>query len=296
MAGKSDRPILRLVCALVLLAAGATAVTADPVRGRSRDLGIAFELAGGEQWCGATVTVQLTADSDDAYQPEGMPFLQMIGRIRAIINDQCASVARIVLDGQAHGKKVFAAEMTRLTRWRRIIALDPQTMRPLCVPPPADRFECDKRIAAYVTVSRMMQGPTFTDVEITSLLENRTDLQLGWQANGTFGALKITHRSEYDNRYTTNAAFADANLQSVERICVGEGGRAEAVPAADYGSGLAYRSTLCRRTGAATRINILLVASQGDWFYLFSLWGEDPRIDGVKKMAAALAEQMGGKR
>lgn len=296
MAGKSDRLLLRFLYALILLTAGATATAAEPVRGRSRDLGISFELAGGEQWCGALVTVQLTADNASAYQPEGMPFLQMIGRIRAIINDQCASVERILLEGRVQGKKVFGAEMTRLTRWRRVIRLDPETMRPLCASDGQDRLECDKRLAAYATVTQMMRGPAFADVEITSFLEDRTDLHLAWQGNGAFGALKITHRSEYDNRYTSNAAFADANLQSVERVCLGEGGRTEAVPAGDYGSGLAYRGTLCRRTGAATRINILLVASQGEWFYLFSLWAEEPHIDDAKKMASALAEQMSGKR
>jgi hypothetical protein len=296
MAGKSDDLLRRLICAFVLLAAAATAATAEPVRGRSRDLGVTFELTGGEQWCATTVTVQLGADNASVYQPEGIPFLQMIGRIRAIINDQCPTVERIALEGSADGKKVFAAEMTRLTRWRRIIPIDPETQRPKCPPALTDRIECDKRIAAYTTMSFLMRGPAFADAEITSFLEQRTDLHVAWQQNGVYGAVKISHRSDYGNHYTTNDAFADANLQSIEQACTASGGQSQAMPAATGSVALAYRGRLCRHTGQPIRASILLVASQGDWFYVISLWAEEPHIEAASTQAKSLAEAIAAQR
>jgi hypothetical protein len=291
MAGRSE-PIARtLLCAALLLAAGATPAAAEPVYGRSSELGIDFELAGDSKWCEQTVVVQLGAPQASAYQPESAPFLQMIGRIRAVIHGQCNKVERILFIGFAREQRVFAAEMTRLTRWRRLISLDPETESPSCASASQDDNECDKRAAAYAIATQVMTGPGFADVELTSVLEDRTDLHAAWQAKGVFGALKLSHSSEYDDRYATSTDFAEANVKGLVEACGEDGGRTSPMPGRDFGA-IALRSVVCRRPGKPPEVNIVVVKSQDDWFYLFSLSGEERHTAAANAFANRLAQTL----
>jgi len=296
MAGKSDTVLRRLLWTALLLAAGLIPAAAEPVYGRSSELGIDFELAGDSDWCDATVVVQLGAANASVYQPESVPLLQMIGRIRAVIHDHCAKVERILIVGFVKEQKVFAAEMTKLTRWRRFISLDPKTETPVCTPPSPDDGECDKRIAAYAAVMDLMHGPAFADVELTSVMEDRTDLHAAWLEKGAFGVLKLSHRSEHDGRYTDNAAFADDNIDGIVKTCMEEGGQTARLPAPDYGGGVSFRSALCRRPGKPLRFNLVLVKSVDDWFYLFILWGEEPHMVAANALALRLAGVLAARR
>ena len=293
MVGKCDTRLWRLICAAALLVATVATATAETVHGRSRELGIAFELTGGEDWCHPDVGIALSADKASVYQPEGEAFLKMVGRIRAIINTQCPSVERIYVIGHVEQKPVFAAEMSRLTRWHRFIPLDVNTKKPLCAPTGS---ECDKRIAAYLTMTQLMRGEAFADIEVTSVMEDRNDLQLAWTMRNAYGALKISHRSEFNNQYTTNAAFADANLPAIAEACKAAGGTSSRIPSADHGAALAQRSLLCRRPGNPNSLNIILVVSEGDWFYLFSLWATEPHMAAADEMAAQIVRVLTGKR
>jgi hypothetical protein len=292
MAGKSDT-ILSFACAALLFVGGLTAVASEPVRGQSRDLGITFELAGDSDWCNATVVVELSADKPSVYQPDGIPFVKMIGRIRAIIDGQCPKLERILYVGFAKDRKVFAAEMTKLTAWRRVIGLDPETETPACKPA---GDACDRRIAAYVKVAQVMSGPFFADVELTSVMENGDDLDVGWTSNRAFGALKLSRRSEHQGRYSDSAAFADASRTGLEEACEKDGGRPLQLQGPDYGSVLAFRSVLCQRPGKPSRLNIVVITSEGDWFYLFSLWGEEPNMAPANTMASRIAEALNAAR
>jgi hypothetical protein len=49
---------------------------------------------------------------------------------------------------------------------------------------------------------------------------------------------------------------------------------------------------LCQRPGKPSRLNIVLVASEGDWFYLYSLWGEEPNMAAANTMANRIAEAL----
>jgi hypothetical protein len=288
----------RALGALALLLSSAALAQTEPVQGRSRELGIAFELAGGSDWCRPTVTIQLAAADATAFQPEAVPFLQMIGRIRAIIEAQCKATERLIVAGYVARKPVFAAEMLRLTRWRRFVPLDPESLRPVCHSParPEQDIECLKRIAAYATGTQLMQGEGFADYEITSAMEEREDLHLAWTTGRATGALKISHRSEFDHRYTSNAAFAEANLPAVEQACRDTGGQPSRLPPADHGETLSYRSVTCRAPGRPAMLNVLMVASEGDWFYLFSLWSEEPHLAAANDMAARLGRAIAGSR
>ena len=296
MAGKSDTALRRLLWTALLLAGGLTAAVAEPVHGRSSELGIQFELVGGADWCDAAVVVQLVAANGSVYQPEGAEFLKMVGRIRAVIHDQCTKVERILFAGFVKEQKVFAAEMTKLTRWRRFISLDPETETPLCTPPSPDDGECDKRIAAYAAVMDLMQGPAFADVELTSVMEDRTDLHAAWLEKGAYGALQLSHRSEYDGRYTDNAAFADDNIDGIVKTCMEEGGQTARLPAPDYGASVSFRSALCRLPGKPLQFNLVLVKSVDDWFYLFILWGEEPHMVAANALALRLAGALAARR
>lgn len=291
MAGKFDA-LSRLLGAALLFTGSLSAPAAEPVRGQSRELGIKFELAGNADWCNPTVVVELSSDNASVYQPESAPLLKMIGRIRAIINDQCPKVERILYVGFAGDQKVFAAEMTKLTRWRRVISLDPEIETPACKATGQKADACDRRVAGYVKVMQLMSGPFFADIELTSVMEERVDLDVGWGANHAFGALKLSRRSELKDRYADSAAFADANRGGLEEACKEDGGQPTQIQGPDYGNALAFRSVLCPRPGKPSRLNIVLVASEGDWFYLFSLWGEEPNMAAANTMATQLAEAL----
>jgi len=296
MAGKSEPLLRRLICTALLLVAGLSAAAAEPVRGQSRELGIQFELAGDADWCDATVVVQLGAERAAVYQAESLPFLRMIGRIRAIINDQCPKVERVLFIGFERDRKVFAAEMNRLTRWRRIIGLDPESELPACTPTGPNDIECDRRVAAYATVIGLMTGPAFADVELTSMMEDRTDLQVAWEERGAFGALQLSHRTEHDGRYADHVAFADANADGAAEACTEDGGQATRMPAKTFGAAIAYRGVMCRRRGHPARANLILVRLQDDWFYLFSIWAEDPHVAAADAMASRIGEALAGAR
>jgi len=291
MAGKSNT-LSRLLGAALLLTGGLPAAAAEPVRGQSRELGIKFELAGDADWCNPTLVVELSSDKASVYQPEGAPLLKMIGRIRAIINDQCSKVERILYVGFAGDQKVFAAEMTKLTQWRRVINLDPETETPACKPTEQNDDPCQKRVAAYVKVMQVMSGPFFADIELTSVMEGRDDRDVGWEANHAFGALKLSRRSALKDRYADSAAFADANRGGLEEACKEDGGQPMQIQGPDYGNALAFRSVLCKRPDKPSRLNIVLVVSEGDWVYLFSLWGEEPNMAAANTMATQLAEAL----
>jgi hypothetical protein len=52
---------------------------AEAPSGQSRELGIQFETLGGNAWCKPDVSVRLTAGQVAAFDPETVPFVQMIG-------------------------------------------------------------------------------------------------------------------------------------------------------------------------------------------------------------------------
>ena len=120
-----------LACALLAhVTAGGAA--GDVVKGQSRELGIRFEVRGGEAWCGSEVGIDLTADKADAIKPETLPFVRMAGRIRAVVMDQCPAVERIVFHAAAARRPALTIETTRLTRWRGLVHVDAATRRPTC--------------------------------------------------------------------------------------------------------------------------------------------------------------------
>ena len=288
MAGTFDFLCRFLFWSLNVLLLGICTAEAEPVRGQSRELGIAFELDGDAQWCGPQVRVVLTASQDNAYQAESIAFLNMIGRIRAVIDKQCRPVEHIVFDGYVGQSLTFAAETSRRTRWRRFLVLDPLTRKPLCsaqVDP-----QCGRRVGAYVTVRHIMRGEGFAEVELTSLLESGSNWHLAWKARGVRGGVRLTHQSEVDRDLWEITAFADANLTRIKQICEARRATILPVPHPDYGPAVVSRSMRCQTRGQPTTLYTILVGSEGEWLYLFSLSAEGGQINTADIFAARLAK------
>src|SRR5436853_887146 len=109
MAGTFSNFMLQLMLGALLAAAPVTeSVSAEPVKGQSRELGIQFEVRGGATWCAPDVTVALTATKPEAFKPETEQFVLMLGRIRAVVMDQCPAVERLIFDGAAGQRAVFS--------------------------------------------------------------------------------------------------------------------------------------------------------------------------------------------
>ena len=121
---RGRRAALRLASLALLAVAAAGGAAGEPVKGQSRELGIRFEVRGGEDWCGSEVGVDLTADKADAIKPDTLPFVRMAGRIRAVVMDQCRAVERIVFHAAAPRRPGLTIETTRLTRWRGLVHVD----------------------------------------------------------------------------------------------------------------------------------------------------------------------------
>jgi hypothetical protein len=261
--------------------------SADTVRGQSRDLGIRFETAGGVEWCAPNVEVRLTADKASAFQPDTVPFLQMLGRIRAVVMDGCPATENLLFEGVVGRQPVFAGEMSRLTRWRRLIALDQKSHRPLC-PASADEADCKNRGDAYVMARRLMRGMLFKDTEITSVLEPGNPDHLAWVSGPVTGKLRITGRSAFSGLYKTSAQFADAIMADLGGACVSEEGTVEPVPPRDPSLDLAQRGLLCRASGEPVAQNTVLVRSDNDRFYVFSFRAEGAEAETADRAAGHL--------
>jgi hypothetical protein len=276
-----------LVFAFVAIHAfGSTAVGAEQVRGRSRDLGIDFEVAGGTKWCAPSVVAKLDAPRPAVFDLDNAAFVLMIGRIKSIILDQCPAAELIVFEGQAKRIPAFALEISRLTNWR-LTKLDPSARKPLCEGKEPSGPECDKRIAAYATAKQIMRGKAFSDIEIIKFLDTSADEHLVWKASSIVGKLQLSHRGEFGGKFD-NGSLADAIAAQTAAACAANGGRAGAPAASTYEKNLAYRGLACQSAAGAVAQNIILVASENDWFYIFSLWSDDPNRSAVSDTAGRL--------
>jgi hypothetical protein len=209
-----------------------------------------------------------------------------------VIDRQCPTVEHIVFDGYSDRRLVFAAETSRLTRWRRFLVLDPQTRMPVC-PGPADP-QCERRIGAYVTVRHAMRGEGFAEVELTSVLEAGGDWHLAWQANGVVGGVRLIHQSELARELWTKAAFAQANLAQIEQICASDNASTFPASASDPAAAIVSRAVICQAPGRPATLYVVLVGAEDEWLYLFSVSGEGPRISAAEALAARLAKAVAG--
>jgi hypothetical protein len=273
--------------------------SAEIVKGQSRDLGIQFEVAGGENWCRPDVAVALTAARPDAFKPEALPFVQMLGRIRAVVIDQCAATERIVYDGIVQQRAVLAIEMTRLTRWRRLFPIDPKTRRPLCPAQEPAATECGKRVDAYSVVHKLIRGDRFADTELTTVLEEGDEAHAVWVSGNVIGKLTIKERSEFAGRYASSGELADAIIQVIGNHC-GQNAGPEREWSQTWSQRtpreVAARGLSCRPMAGAPNHHAVLVTSVGQKIHVFALLASGGDADSAKAVATILALAMGDPR
>jgi hypothetical protein len=261
------------------------------IKGKSRDLGIQFVVRGGATWCAPDVVVELTAEKTDAFKPDTLPFVRMLGRIRAVVIDQCASVERIGFDATAKDRPAVSIEMTRLTKWRRLIKLDPRTRRPACpIQEPAET-DCGKRADAYLFMHKIMRGDRFSRAELTTVLDEQDTAHAVWVLADIVGKLTIRERNEFAGRFRSNTQLAEAMLDGFVGQCHRDG----ALPVGIWsetlsdGSDLAVRGFSCRPPNDIANNHAFIVMSKAARFYVFALLdrGNDPEV--VKRAAQGLA-------
>jgi hypothetical protein len=286
-----SRRSLSLGCALLTLA-GAGGAFGEVLKGQSRDLGIEFEVAGGAAWCKPDVAVTLTAPLPDAFKPDTLPFVRMLGRIRAVVMDQCPTIERLAFDATAQQRPVLSIEMTRLTRWRRLFQVDPQTRRPPCPTQEPAAKECSKRADAYLLMHRVLHGDRFAQAELTSILEERETAHAIWTSGDVTGKLTIRDRTEL--AHASNAQLAEAVTGVIGDQCASAGAVAEKVWSDDADRNVAVRGLSCRPKAGASDHHAVLVTSAGPRFQIFSLLtiGNDAEATKIaaRHMALAIGE------
>jgi hypothetical protein len=273
---------------------------AEVVKGQSRDLGIQFEVVGGENWCRPDVAVALTAAKPDAFKPEGLPFVQMLGRIRAIVMHQCPLVERIAFDGVSEQRTVLSIEMTRLTRWRRMFPIDPKTRRPLCPGQGPAATECGKRADAYLIAHKLIRGDRFVDSELTAVLEESDESHAVWISGNVVGKLTIRERSEFAGRYASSGELAAAIVEVIGNQCSRDGAGREREWSQTWSRGAPYevaaRGLSCRPTAGEPNHYAVLVTSVGPRFHVFAMLASGKDADSAKAVATILALAMDNPR
>jgi hypothetical protein len=276
--------LVAISCVLIGFAAG-TPSAATGVHGESRDLGIRFVVASGTHWCRPEVDVHLTADSAAKFRIDTVPFLDMLGRIRAVLASECPVVERITYIGLVKGHTEFAAATSHLTGWHRLIAEDPSTRRPLC-PDPAD-VKCPARAEAYVVARDLMRGAPFSDVMITNTMGPDSN-DLAFRDGDVIGKLRIAPRDRYAKAFPTPDAFAQAIAAGIADACRKQGGGTETPPDPEPTPQLGRSMTVCQpKEGAAVHSFVLVWNTEGT-YRVFSLLGLGP----TRKDVADLADRL----
>jgi len=287
MAGRSDRSILAAALGLILCAATPTASFAEGIHGESQELGIKFRVAGSSAWCAARVRIELTAANVRTLEPDSVKFMQMIGRIRAVVLSQCPQTDLIQFAGTGGGA-AFAAETSRLTKWRRFITFDSATRQPNC-PPAVPQPQCAAQAEAYTTAVRLFAGKAFDDTEVVNTLDADSN-DLTFRAKNLVGKLRIVSSGDLSGQFTSAAQFADAIAADIGGACAAESGRAETGGPIDHGRQLARRSVLCRIAGRADGQNVILVWQSAGKFRVFSLLSEGATAGEVWPFTAGLVQ------
>lgn len=300
MVGKFEGRGLLALAVLWLAVSVAGAVSAEVVKGRSRELGIQFEVLGGADWCRSEVSVVLAAATPGAFQPETLSFTQMIGRIRAVVLDQCPSVERLVFVGSAQKRPVVGIEMSRLTRWRRLFVVDPATRMPLCPPQGAGSPDCRKRAEAYLMAHRLMRGEQFADTELTTVLEEGEGAQAVWTSGEVTGKLTIRNRSDFAGRFASNGQLADAVIDALSGVCSRESGQPDRAWSETWAGSadpaISVRGFSCRPPTDAPTHHAVIVSTAGQQFHVFALLSAGDNPGAARTAASPLVQTIAGVR
>lgn len=242
---------------------------AEVPSGQSRELGIQFETLGGDGWCKPDVKLRLTAAQAGVFQPETVPFVQMIGRIRSILLDACPQAERLVFDAQAGKEAAPAIEMSRLTAWEVLYTVDPKTRKPGCAP---DVSDCALRAEAFVALHKALRGDAFAETRVTTLLDDQAPEHAVWVSGSVVGKLTVNPSDAFGNRFTTAGQLAEAMAFSLGHTCRAGGGTDEGLWSETYQKGTLVFGLTCNETGGARQQNAFVVSAASQLFRVFSFF------------------------
>ena len=263
MAGRSR---LAAAAAMAMLALpGLTSESqAERVHGRSQELGIAFTTSDSE-WCGPIVSILLTADRVDVFDLYTIKLQQMIGRIRAVILDQCPLAERLQFEGQVKAKRAVVFETTRVTSWARLIQLTDDGAPELCTA----AAPCEGRRLAYAHALQLLSGTEFADWVIDIRRSSTADGVL-WRSKLASGKLSVVGNSILSTHGTDAGQLADALLKEIGERCLADTGKLETYWGESYGDAIHVRGLSCRREGKAQEEHAVAVMATASGYSLAS--------------------------
>ena len=235
---------------------------AEEVRGRSDELGIDFEVAGGANWCAPSVTVMLMAKQPGVFDLEASPFARMVGRIRAVVSEPCPQLERIEFQGGTETSIAVMFEMTRLTGWRRFVPLDTANARQLCRSPdpsPRSNAACEPRIAAYATAHQILRGEDFREAILDDYLDTTLPSHLTWRDGATTGKITTLDADDLLQKFGSLGGMLDAMVGIVAEPCARPGSDSLDVVFEDKDD-RSYRAIPCSKPDGAGPFTLAFVA------------------------------------
>lgn len=234
---------------------------AEEVRGRSDELGIDFEVAGGTAWCAPSATVMLMAKDAGVFNLEAPVFARMVGRIRAVVSEPCPQLERIEFQGVTETAVAAMFEMTRLTGWRRFVPLDTSNARPMCRG--ADRSSrsspaCEPRIVTYETAHKILSGESFREAILVDYLDTTMQTHLTWRDGETVGKITTLDADDVFPKFGSLGGMLDALLGIMAEHCAAPGSDSLDVAFEDKDD-RSYRTVQCRKPDGGGTFTIGLI-------------------------------------
>ncbi len=286
---------LFLVACLGLLVHG-PASALEPVAGQSAALGLGFTTEG-EDWCGDTVNIKLTAKDASVFAGDKRALHQTLGRIRAVIlrEEICPRATEIIFDGAKGDKAVYRAEMSALTRWIAV-ERDLETGRALCLVPGVEEGLCARSVRVFDFARRLLTEPVAdAPATLTNFLDGRVSANVAFAIGSSKGTVALR---DVEGGEAPAARAARELEEAAIAACRSRGGEPETVvidaaqtTVSRLGNQAGLAAQTCRAGATVTREAILTV-QEGAAIFALSLEGDAAQADGFDKTLAILAERL----
>jgi hypothetical protein len=254
------RVVRAWLCACAVLAAPVSANEAP--KGASQELGIAFRTTGGTDWCREDILVELTARRPQALDIDAQPFVLMIGRIRAVVQNLCPDVERLRFEAPLPNAEPVRFELSRLTSWRRITPMTPGFLQPACTEP-ATLSTCARAAELYAIAHRAFRGKAFSEVTLLDWQDGLPTDGISWRERDVVGRIaSLWSLPELPKTDAAQALGVSLSLAAVE-ACRRAGRTAEDRTAELEGGALTLYLVRCDRGGDMTSQAFVVVERQG---------------------------------
>jgi hypothetical protein len=264
------------------------AAAGEIIRGQSRELGVRFEVAGGDDWCRSNPNIKLEADKGEAFALVTVAFQEMIGRIRAVVMAQCSIVEELTFTGTTKGNVIFSAEISNQTRWRYLVTFDQATKRPDCLGGQPRRVDCGRHSLAYMAARQALNRTTFPDLELTVLLDPNSPAHLAWRSGDVSGKVTIAEGDPIADSYDSSSSLAAAFLASLMQDCKAADGAPGESWTLDGAKEVTLGGFQCQRPSGRDN-TVVVAAATAAGFDIFSLWSDKADVEAIKMMGWGVA-------